>query len=178
MKKVLLILGLSLCSCTSIHYISRESLVSQITGSADTVFMAGHHNGIIQCKIHYHEPLACKGCDTESYFKESELDHDLLNKINDSKNAQVYWFSMAQMKHITCKNKVDEDVVIGVDHNSQLIFIDSLNRKTKMYFQPTVYYDSLFLGFRSVVIHWRNKFDYNNVKQIQIYSEFKKEHKL
>jgi hypothetical protein len=168
MKRVLIIPILLILSCTSIHYISRESLLSQIKASADTVFMLGHRNGIIKAKN-------SRGVFA---FEESDLDSEMLYNILSSGNKQNYWFNLQNINQIICKNRMNEDVSIGVDHNSQLIFIDSLNHKTQMYFQPTTYYDGLFIGYRSVLLRIRNKIDYNKIKQIQIYSEIQGDKKI
>lgn len=168
MKLSLFISLIVIFNCTSIHYISKESLVSQIEKSVDSVFILGINNGIIKARNNL----------GIFYFNENELDSEMLYKINNSSNNSIFWFNLLQMKQIECKNKKGDNVLIGLDHNSQLIFIDSLNRKTQMYFQPTLYFDSLFIGYRSVLLHIKNKIKYNDINQINIYSEFKKEHKI
>jgi hypothetical protein len=168
MKISLLIPLIVAFSCTSIHYISKDSLISQIEKNADTVFILGYNNGIFKAKNNI----------GTFYFNAHELDSEMLNKIENSSNNQTYWHDLLKIKNIECQNNKNENVLIDVDYNSQLIFIDSLNNKTKMYLRSTIYYDSLFVGYRSLILRIKRKINYNKIKQVQIYSEFKSEKKL
>ena len=165
MKFRLIAMTLLLASCST-HYMSKSELVNEFKAAQDSVVITkDNRTGLYKFKNSRGEFIVDRG----------QIDGRVSEIIDSSGRFVLYGFKSGQRINVT--NKKGERVRIKVDHNSQIIINKDGKEKFQTYLVGTCLAKDLIYGYRSRILGTMRFVYLDDVKTVEVYSEFKSEEK-
>lgn len=165
MKILWAAMTLFLASCST-HYLSKSELVNEFKAGQDSIAITkSDRPGLYKLKN-------SRG---DFIVGIHQLTGHVIDIADSNGSVVLHGFKSGQRINVT--KKKGERVRIKVDHNSQIIINKDTDEKFQTYLVGTYLANDLINGYRSRILGTMRFVNLENVKTVEVYSEFKSEEK-